>query len=196
MTTYSVALMAPVSDPSMTAGELGSRLRTGDQAAMAELYRLHGTRIYNYCYRRTASWSEAEDLTSDTFLTAWRTRARVPGDDEGLLPWLYAIATNVIRNHQRSRRRGASALTRIGVSADDQSADDWVAQLDAEERLGAALARLRELPQDWQDVFHLVVWEELSYEQAAATLHCPVGTVRSRLSRVRQALRLTDEVSR
>ncbi len=163
---------------------------------MADLYDRFGDRIYNYCYRRTASWSDAEDLTSEVFLTAWRTRARAPESEDGQLPWLYAIATNVLRNHTRSARRGTAAIHRLPVPGDARPADDVIEQMTSEQRLRAALDRLAEFPQSHQDVFWLVAWEELSYEQAAQALDCPVGTVRSRLSRVRQALRLNDEASR
>lgn len=173
-------------------------IRAGDQGAMADLFRSHGDRIYNYCYRRTASWAQAEDLTSEVFLTAWRTHQRAAVPDEALLPWLYSIATNVLRNHLRSQRRGVHALRRIGaeVASGHDNVTARMGQLDADARVRAALDRLAEFPQSFQDVFLLVVWEGLSYEDAAAALNCPVGTVRSRLSRVRQALRLSDEVTR
>ena len=72
------------------------------------LFERHARAIYN-CFRRTADWAVAEDLTSIVFLEAWRRRERelLP---EKVLPWLYGIATNVIRNRRRSLRRHAAAL--------------------------------------------------------------------------------------
>lgn len=194
---------APLSPPSTS--EEGSRaragqIRLGDRAAFAELFTDYGERIYNYTYRRTGSWTDAEDLTSEVFLTALKTCAKAPFADAGLLPWLYAVATNVVRNHQRSGRRGVAAISRLGAmpeaSLPVDPAAEVVDRLDADARVQAAVQRLAELPQAFQDVFVLITWEGLSYDEVAAALHCPVGTVRSRLSRVRQALRLTDEVSR
>lgn len=183
--------------PAVAGGDgLARALRSGDQTAMAELYDAHGERIYNYCYRRTASWSDAEDLTSEVFLTAWRTRERAAQPDEALLPWLYAIATNVVRNHQRGARRGERAVGRLVPMPDAAPADQVVERLDGDARVRAALGRLAQFPQAHQDVFWLITWEGLDYQQVAQALDCPVGTVRSRLSRVRQALRLNDEALR
>jgi RNA polymerase sigma factor (sigma-70 family) len=163
---------------------------------MAEIFQTHLDAIYNYCYRRTGSWSAAEDLASIVFLEVWRSRHRVLELDESLLPWLYGVATNVCRNHQRSQRRRTSALNRLQLADLDPERDteDVIAELDADRRLGRALDRLRTFPQADQDVFVLVCWEELSYAEAAQALDIPIGTVRSRLARVRRLLRLTDDL--
>jgi RNA polymerase sigma-70 factor (ECF subfamily) len=71
-------------------------------------------------------------------------------------------------------------------------ADDVAAHVDDERRMKQLLARLSELPRGEQDVVALCVWSELSYEDAAAALGVPVGTVRSRLSRARGRLRELD----
>jgi len=71
---------------------------------------------------------------------------------------------------------------------------DVVEQLDADRRLSRVLERLRQLPQTEQDVFVLVCWEELSYAETAQALDIPIGTVRSRLARVRRILRVTDDL--
>ena len=71
---------------------------------------------------------------------------------------------------------------------------DVVEQLDADRRLARVLEQLRELPRTEQDVFVLVCWEDLSYAQTAQALNIPIGTVRSRLARVRRILRLTDDL--
>lgn len=126
---------------------------------------------------------------------AWRTHERAAQPDEALLPWLYAIATNVLRNHQRSERRGRAAISRLDPPADAAPADEVLERMSDDERVRAALSRLAQFPQSHQDIFWLVTWEGLGYEQVAQALGCPVGTVRSRLSRVRQALRLNDEAS-
>ncbi|HEX3199561.1 MAG TPA: sigma factor [Propionibacteriaceae bacterium] len=88
---------------------LAERLHTGSKQAMAEVFSTHLDAIYNYCYRRSGSWSAAEDLTSSVFLEVWRSRQRAVELDGSLLPWLYGVATNVCRNHQRSQRRQARA---------------------------------------------------------------------------------------
>jgi RNA polymerase sigma factor (sigma-70 family) len=163
---------------------------------MDEIFRTHLDAIYNYCYRRSGSWSTAEDLTSAVFLEVWKTRRRAIELDGSVLPWLYGVATNVCRNHQRSQRRGEAALAKLHLAdvSPEQVDRDVVEQLDADRRLARVLEQLRELPQTEQDVFVLVCWEDLSYAQTAQALNIPIGTVRSRLARVRRILRLTDDL--
>jgi Sigma-70 region 2 len=83
--------------------------RNGDAEAFATLFERHAKAIYNYCFRRIGDWSAAEDLLSVVFLEAWRRRDKElpPGK---VLPWLYGIATNVVRNRRRSERRYRMAL--------------------------------------------------------------------------------------
>jgi RNA polymerase sigma factor (sigma-70 family) len=163
--------------------------RGGDAAAFGVLFERHARAIYNYCFRRTGSWSAAEDLTSIVFLDAWRRRdKRLPPDK--VLPWLYGIATNVIRNRRRSERRFAAALSRLPrATATPDFADETAARLDDQRQMGGILELMAKLPADEQDVISLCIWSELSYEDAALALAVPIGTVRSRLSRARRRLR-------
>jgi RNA polymerase sigma-70 factor (ECF subfamily) len=110
-----------------------------------------------------------------------------------VLPWLYGIATNVVRNRRRAERRYLAALARVPAPSDEPSfADVADARLDDERQMRQALGLLAELPQLEQDVFVLCAWMGLSYEDAAVALAVPVGTVRSRLSRARHRLRELD----
>jgi RNA polymerase sigma-70 factor (ECF subfamily) len=171
---------------------LWSRARTGDGEAFGMLFERHGRTIYNYCFRRVGSWAVAEDLVSIVFLEAWRRRQKpLPRGKE--LPWLFGIATNVVRNRRRSERRYAEALRRVPEPSPDPTfADDSDQRVDDEELIGRALALVARLPRREQEVFALCAWSELSYEDAAIALGIPVGTVRSRLSRARARLRELD----
>jgi RNA polymerase sigma-70 factor (ECF subfamily) len=172
--------------------DLWARSRAGDPDAFGTLFERHAKLIYNYCFRRVGSWSTAEDLLSVVFLEAWRRRdVALPPDK--VLPWLYGIATNVVRNQRRSERRFAAALRRLPASepepdfteaADARVDDEWQAQ--------GALQLLGKLSRREQDVFALCAWMELSYEDAALALGVSLGTVRSRLSRARTRLRELD----
>jgi RNA polymerase sigma-70 factor (ECF subfamily) len=173
-------------------GVLWARSRSGDADAFALLFDRHAKAIYNYCFRRVGSWTTAEDLLSVVFLEAWRRREKeLPADK--VLPWLYGIATNVLRNRRRSERRYAGALRRLPPGAPVADfAPDVEERVDDERRMAHALELLGSLPRREQDVFALCAWAELSYEDAAAALGIPAGTVRSRLSRARTRLRELD----
>ena len=168
--------------------ELWARSRAGDADAFGRLFDRHAKLIYNYCFRRIGNRATAEDLLSVVFLEAWRRRHKeLP--PENVLPWLYGIATNVVRHQRRSERRFAAALSRLPQTGEEPDfASEAEERLDYERQAERALATLRALPRREQDVFVLCVGMQLSYEDAALALDLPVGTVRSRLSRARARL--------
>jgi RNA polymerase sigma-70 factor (ECF subfamily) len=169
--------------------ELWRRAAAGQAEAFGLLYERHARAIYNYLFRRCGDWSVAEDLTSVVFLEAFRRRREARIAEGKVLPWLYGVATNVVRNQRRSLRRHSDALKRlpqpdpelgvVGLAAD---------RIDAERQMRRVLAALQQLPESDKDVLSLCLWSELSYEDAAAALGIPVGTLRSRLSRARARL--------
>lgn len=116
------------------------RLAAGGEAdAFGRLYDRHANAIYNYCFRRTADWAAAEDLTATVFLEAWRKRRRVVFDsDDAVLPWLYVVAGNVVRNETRRLRRLTrfAALGELSPERGHERADDAssLPQLPAETR--------------------------------------------------------------
>lgn len=174
---------------------LWARSRAGDTEAFALLFHRHAKAIYNYCFRRLGHWTTAEDMLSVVFLEAWRRRKKELPEDK-VLPWLYGIATNVIRNQRRSERRFAAALRRMPEPPPEASFTDGADErLDDDKRMGRALDLLAQLPRNERDIFALCAWMELSYEDAALALGVPVGTVRSRLARARQRLRELDSAT-
>ncbi|MEV4554969.1 RNA polymerase sigma factor [Nonomuraea wenchangensis] len=94
--------------------ELWSRAAGGSGEAFGALFDKYARDVYNHCFRRTADWSAAEDLTSVVFLEAWRRRGEVRIDRESALPWLLGVANNVLRNRHRSLRRGGRRPGRPG----------------------------------------------------------------------------------
>jgi DNA-directed RNA polymerase specialized sigma24 family protein len=85
----------------------------GDERAFASLYERHARKIYNYLFRRLADWSEAEDLTAVVFLEAFRRRADAVLVEGELSPWLYGVATNVLRNRRRAQWRHRHLLAQL-----------------------------------------------------------------------------------
>ena len=172
--------------PAVTDRALWRRAAGGEAEAFGEIYERHANVIYNFCFRRTADWALAEDLTATVFLEAWRKRRRVVFDDEDAVrPWLFGVANNVIRNEARRHRRFARALA--GLAAPRPAPDSSERAADAVE-MRRILAAVRELPSREQDVLALCVFADLSYADAALALGVPDGTVRSRLARARNRL--------
>lgn len=172
-----------------TDAELWRRAVGGEPDAFGILFERHAKTVYNYLFRRTADWALAEDLTSTVFLEAWRRRGDVQLQRDLALPWLLGVATNVLRNRRRSQWRHRAALQRIPRERHEDFAADANDRLDDERRMRFVLRSLSGLPRREQEVLTLCGWAELSYEEAAAALGVPVGTIRSRLSRARARMR-------
>ncbi len=169
---------------------------SSDAVAFGALFGRHAQSVYTFCARRTADLALAEDLTSITFLEAWRHRDRVPSpEDGGPLPWLLGVANNVVRNARRTQRRYQRVLERIPAPSVAPPAEDHaVARSVTEAKLRDALHAISELSEREQEVVMLVLWSGLSYHEAATALAIPVGTVRSRLSRARSKLQIALSV--
>lgn len=155
------------------------------------LFRRHAPHIQRYVARRLGP-DAADDIVAETFLLAFRQRDRYDQSRPDARPWLYGIATNLIGRHRRAEVRLYRALARTGADPVAEpftdGVDDRVSASTTARRLAAALARLSA---EYRDTLLLVVWGDLSYDEAAAALGVPVGTVRSRLSRARSRLRRT-----
>jgi RNA polymerase sigma factor (sigma-70 family) len=151
----------------------------GDQRAFSAVYERHADTIYNYLFRRLADWSEAEDLTAVVFLEAFRRRKEVVIVEGKLLPWLYGIATNVLRNRRRAQFRHRRLLAQLASQPRDAVVPDVAARAEAATRMRSVLQRIVTLPRAQQDVVALCLWSDLSYEEAAMALDVPIGTVRS-----------------
>jgi RNA polymerase sigma factor (sigma-70 family) len=155
-----------------------------------EIYQRHVDRIHRYLSRRIGT-ALADDLAAETFLAAFRSRHSFDPATGDVLPWLFGIATNLLRRHRRHERAQYRTWERVGVDpvvahSHDQAVTDRVAAASLVPRLAGVLARLTAKE---RDVLLLVVWAGLTYEQTAAACAVPIGTVRSRLNRARRRLR-------
>ncbi len=170
-------------------GALWDRAVNGNPESFGELFERHARSVYNHCFRRTASWADAEELTSAVFVEAWRRRHDVRPIGESARPWLLGVANNLLRNHRRSLRRHRAALARLpGPPPEPDPADDVTGRLADERQMRRVLALVALLPDRDQEVLALCAWSELTYQEAATVLDVPVGTVRSRLARARARL--------
>ncbi len=143
----------------------------------------HYVKIFAFAVRRVPGRESAEDVVADTFAIAWRRRDRIPSPS---LPWLYAIAANVIANQSRSSGRRHSLDLRLvqeaRVSAPEVDPADSLAGRD---ELAAAFGGLEEAD---RELLRLVAWEGLSTADAAKVVGCSPGAARVRLHRARRKL--------
>jgi len=154
------------------------------------LFDRHFATIHRYLERRIGA-EGADELAAEVFRIAFEQRARFRPLHQSALPWLYGFATKLMLKRWRGERRRLRALARVETTADRHSSvlDGADERLDARSARARLLEGLASLPQGDRDVVVLVVWEELSYEEVAAALGIPIGTVRSRLNRARRKLR-------
>ncbi|MGP3776179.1 RNA polymerase sigma factor [Streptomyces sp. SDT5-1] len=171
------------------------RVRAGEREAFAELYERWAAAVHQHALWLTGDRTTAEDVMSETFLTAWRVRERLHEDGGSLRPWLLGIATHKAENARRGLRRRVAFLARQRRSpVVEDFAAEVAGRVDDARRLAAVQSALDRLRRPEREVLTLCVWSGLDYRQAAEALGVPVGTVRSRLSRARAKLaRLTDE---
>lgn len=175
--------------------ELCRRIAHGDQTAFGVLFQRHMRAIWNYTHRLTGSWSEAEDLTSTTFLTAWRKRTQIRVVNDTALPWLYTVARNLTRTQHRSTRRMLHALARMpGPEVAEDHADDVSARVDQDRQLHRLRAALPRLSGAEREAVELCVLAGLPTADAAVVLGRAEASVRSRLSRAKARLRIMLEV--
>ncbi|MFG2066199.1 RNA polymerase sigma factor [Micromonospora tulbaghiae] len=153
----------------------------------APLFDRHAVAVHRYLARRIGP--PADDLLAETFLVAFRRRAAYR-PDVGVRPWLFGIATNLLRRHVRAEERRYRALARLAAAETQPGIEDAIDRLDARALRRDLAAALASLHRRDRDVLLLTAWADLSYEQIAAVLDIPVGTVRSRLHRARRLTRL------
>jgi RNA polymerase sigma factor (sigma-70 family) len=160
-----------------------------DPELFAAIFDRHADEIHRYAARRLGPQAAA-DVVSDVFLAAFRNRGRYRCDRADARPWLYGIATKVISQQVRAEGRRAHLLAAAPPpSRVDFPADDIGDRINAERLWPAMSEVLSGLGAGDRELVLLVAWAELSYEQVAQALEIPVGTVRSRLHRVRAKIR-------
>jgi RNA polymerase sigma factor (sigma-70 family) len=158
-------------------------------AVFGELYDRHASAIYRYAARRAGDFA-AEDVTSETFLVAWERLGSYDHGRDDARPWLFGIATNLLRRHHRAEAKVLQAAARSSTReaiADDS--DRIAAQVDASAATGRIAHTLRSMAAIDRETLLLYAWADLTYEGIAVAMEVPVGTVRSRLNRARQTLR-------
>ena len=174
--------------------ELVSRVQRGDMAAFDLLVRKYQHRVAAVISRYVADRSEVQDVAQETFLRAWRALGNFRGDAQ-FSTWLHRIAVNTAKNHLVSLNRRPPASD---IDAEDAAQfesggrlrdhDTPERELLRDEIERTVLRAVEALPEDLREAITMREAEGLSYEAIAERMDCPIGTVRSRIFRAREAI--------
>ncbi|MDX1658282.1 MAG: RNA polymerase sigma factor [Nitriliruptorales bacterium] len=165
----------------------------GDPHAFAQIFDRHHDAMWKFVWTRVGDEEAANDLAAEVFRIAFEQRHDFDLDYDSAKPWLFGIAANLVRQHHRERARRDRVGERIRNERGTSTGPDPQRGLD---RLASApvAEALEELPERDREPLLLFAWDELSYEEIAAALDVPVGTVRSRIHRARKQVRQNLEI--
>lgn len=165
-----------------------SRAAAGDEGAFRSLYRAHARPVYWIAHGILGSSADAEDVTQETFVVAWRKLPGLQLHSGSILPWLATICRFQAANRLRQRRRDQVHTTDVPdeTLADTVSVEDQVISTALAARITAEIGTLSALD---QEIFRLCATEGFAYQAAADELGISHAVVRNRLSRVRTQLR-------
>ena len=190
--------MAEVETPQELDLELVRRVQRGESAAFDVLVRKYQHRIVALIGRYIADWSECQDVAQDTFVRAYRAIGNFRGDAQ-FYTWLYRIAVNTAKKALMDMKRNPvisenafrgsedeDETSRLGHELTSDETPETV--LAAQEIAQVVNAAMEALPDDLRQAVTLREIEGLSYEEIATAMGCPIGTVRSRIFRAREAI--------
>ena len=155
-----------------------------DPVAMFRLWDRFAGKVFALCYRMLGQWQDAEDASQETFLRATRHLAHWDSQ-RAFEPWLLTIAANRCRSILARRGRQPACERLIDSCPADRSPAQHSAWRQLAEEVDLALANMRP---EWARAFRLFHEQELSYEQIACRLGCPLGTVKTWVHRARGEL--------
>jgi RNA polymerase sigma-70 factor (ECF subfamily) len=170
--------------------ELVTRLRRGDGAAARELYQRHGAALLRFGLAMSNSRQTAEDIVHDTFVEILKHPIRFDPSRGSVLAYLFGIARHRMSRIARVSMRDSGKPLELseGDALDLENFTDAGDELDRVRDIKRVRAAVFDLPRAHREVVALCDLEELPYATAADILGCPIGTVRSRLSRARALL--------
>ena len=164
---------------------------SGTESSFGVVYDRYRRLVFRKAYARVRDVHDAEDVVAMVFLEAWRKRSDVRFVDGSLRAWLLVVTVNVTLNRERTNRRHRRLLSKLPASEHAPDASTAVHDMIDQEQSASEIRRAMEkLTPAEQRVVELCLIEELPLTAAAAALDVPVGTVKSRLHRARQRLRV------
>ncbi|MDX9994252.1 MAG: RNA polymerase sigma factor RpoE [Rhodocyclaceae bacterium] len=175
---------------------LVERVQSGDQEAFGLLVGKYQRKLLRLVMRFVRDPAEAEDVTQEAFIKAYRALPNFRGES-AFYTWLYRIGVNTAKNWLVANGRRMPTVTDITSEESDGGIEDSALLRDEEtpdrvlqsKQIGATVnAAMDALPEDLRTAISLREIEGLSYEEIAQVMDCPIGTVRSRIFRARDAI--------
>jgi len=174
--------------------ELVVRVQQGDKKAFDLLVLKYQLRLSKLVSRFLRNQSDVPDVVQEAFIKAYRALPNFRGES-AFYTWLYRIAINTAKNHLVAQSRKSPANSIDAQDAEDYGASEWLKEFATPEREALASElettihqAMGELPSDLREAITLREIEGLSYEDIALVMDCPIGTVRSRIFRAREAI--------
>jgi RNA polymerase sigma-70 factor (ECF subfamily) len=174
--------------------ELVVRVQQGDKKAFDLLVLKYQLRLSKLVSRFLRNQSDVPDVVQESFIKAYRALPNFRGES-AFYTWLYRIAINTAKNHLVAQSRKSPANSIDVQDAEDYGASEWLKEYATPEREALATElettinqAMGDLPSDLREAITLREIEGLSYEDIAAVMDCPIGTVRSRIFRAREAI--------
>jgi len=170
------------------------RVQQGDKKAFDLLVLKYQLRLSKLVSRFLRNQSDVPDVVQEAFIKAYRALPNFRGES-AFYTWLYRIAINTAKNHLVAQSRKSPANSIDVQDAEDYGASEWLKEFASPEREALASEleitihrAMGDLPSDLREAITLREIEGLSYEDIAAAMDCPIGTVRSRIFRAREAI--------
>lgn len=174
--------------------ELVRRVQKGDRYAFDLLFSRYQHKILNLVSRYLKDPQDVEDVTQEAFIKAFRALPRFRGES-AFYTWLYRIAINTAKNYLVARKRRPPSTDIDAADAEQYDVDSRLKEhgtpeneLLREEIKKTVFDAIADLPDDLRTAIMLRELEGMSYEDIAVTMDCPIGTVRSRIFRAREAI--------
>jgi len=174
--------------------ELVRRVQRGDSAAFDALVRKYQHRIVSLIGRYVADWSECQDVAQETFIRAYRALANFRGESQ-FYTWLHRIAVNTAKNHLVAQNRrpptddvDASEAEQFDTGTRLRTTDTPEHELMRQEIERTVMSAVSALPEELRAAITMREMDGMSYEEIASKMGCPIGTVRSRIFRAREAI--------
>jgi len=173
---------------------LVERVQRGEKAAFDVLVLKYQQRVINLVSRFVRNHADALDVTQDAFIKAYRALPNFRGDS-AFYTWLYRIAVNTAKNYLATQSRRSGEIDQDISEIEQIEANDALRDKATPERLllrdeiqATVIAAIDGLPQDLRTAIMLREVDGMSYEEIANIMECPIGTVRSRIFRAREAV--------